>query len=126
MARSGPYVDRPGQDMLIQGLAGLIANTGRGDGPPVPVGAGLADQIGAMNMVYGILSALYWREKTGKGQKIEVNLLAGMLAHLAQEYVAVAQSRRGFRPAQFRHRPSRHAGAVRHLRDHATARSRSR
>jgi crotonobetainyl-CoA:carnitine CoA-transferase CaiB-like acyl-CoA transferase len=86
---SGPYVERPGQDMLIQGLAGLISNTGRGDGAPVPAGAGLADQIGAMNMVYGILSALYYREKTGKGQKIEVNLLAGMIAHLAQEYVAV-------------------------------------
>jgi crotonobetainyl-CoA:carnitine CoA-transferase CaiB-like acyl-CoA transferase len=85
----GPYVDRPGQDMLIQGLAGLASNTGRGDGPPVPAGAGMADQIGAMNMVYGILSALYYREKTGRGQKIEVNLLAGMLAHLAQEYVAV-------------------------------------
>jgi crotonobetainyl-CoA:carnitine CoA-transferase CaiB-like acyl-CoA transferase len=85
----GPYLDRPGQDMLIQGLAGLIANTGRGDAAPVPAGAGLADQIGAMNMVYGILSALYYREKTGKGQKIEVNLLAGMLAHLAQEYVGV-------------------------------------
>jgi crotonobetainyl-CoA:carnitine CoA-transferase CaiB-like acyl-CoA transferase len=85
----GPYVDRPGQDMLIQGLSGLISNTGRGDQAPVPAGAGLADQIGAMNMVYGILSALYYREKTGKGQKIEVNLLAGMLAHLAQEYVAV-------------------------------------
>jgi crotonobetainyl-CoA:carnitine CoA-transferase CaiB-like acyl-CoA transferase len=85
----GPYLDRPGQDMLIQGLAGLVANTGRGDAAPVPAGAGLADQIGAMNMVYGILSALYYREKTGKGQKIEVNLLAGMLAHLAQEYVGV-------------------------------------
>jgi crotonobetainyl-CoA:carnitine CoA-transferase CaiB-like acyl-CoA transferase len=85
----GPYVDRPGQDMLIQGLAGLVANTGRGDMAPVPAGAGLADQIGAMNMVYGILSALYYREKTGKGQKIEVNLLAGMLAHLAQEFVGV-------------------------------------
>lgn len=85
----GPYVDRPGQDMLIQGLTGLASNTGRGDGPPIPAGSGLADQIGAMNMVYGILSALYYREKTGKGQKVEVNLLAGMLAHLAQEYVAV-------------------------------------
>src|SRR5262249_54949234 len=68
---------------------GLSSNAGRGDGAPVPAGAGLADQIGAMNMVYGILSALYFREKTGKGQKIEVNLLAGMLAHLNQEYVAV-------------------------------------
>jgi crotonobetainyl-CoA:carnitine CoA-transferase CaiB-like acyl-CoA transferase len=85
----GPYAERPGQDMLIQGLAGLIDNTGRGDQPPVPAGAGLADQIGAMNMVYGILSALYYREKTGEGQKVEVNLLAGMLAHLGQEYVAV-------------------------------------
>jgi len=85
---SGPYVDRPGQDMLIQGLAGLAAATGRADQPPVPVGAGLADQIGAMNMVYSILSALYYREKTGKGQKIEVNLLAGLLAHLNQEFVS--------------------------------------
>lgn len=85
----GPYVDRPGQDMLIQGLTGLASNTGRADGPPVPAGSGMADQIGAMNMVYGILSALYYRERSGKGQKVEVNLLAGMLAHLAQEYVAV-------------------------------------
>jgi len=85
----GPYVDRPGQDMLIQGLAGLAMNTGRGDGPPIPAGAGLADQIGAMNMVYGILSALIYRGRTGKGQKVEVNLLAGLMAHLNQEYVAV-------------------------------------
>jgi crotonobetainyl-CoA:carnitine CoA-transferase CaiB-like acyl-CoA transferase len=85
----GPYVERPGQDMLIQGLVGVASLTGRGDQAPVPVGSGLSDQVGAMNMVYGILSALYYREKTGKGQKIEVNLLAGMLAHLNQEYVAV-------------------------------------
>ncbi|MBB3931742.1 crotonobetainyl-CoA:carnitine CoA-transferase CaiB-like acyl-CoA transferase [Kaistia hirudinis] len=85
----GPYLERPGQDMLIQGLVGLQTNTGRGDGPPIPAGSGLADQIGAMNMVYGILSALYWREKSGKGQKVEVNLMAGMLAHLGQEYCAV-------------------------------------
>jgi len=86
---SGPYVDRPGQDMLIQSLSGLAAATGRADQPPVPVGAGLADQVGAMNMVYAILSALYYREKTGKGQKIEVNLLAGLMAHLGQEFVSV-------------------------------------
>ncbi len=49
---SGPYVGRPGQDMLLQGLTGLAAATGRRDGPPVPVGAGFADQIGALNIVY--------------------------------------------------------------------------
>ncbi|MHA1549001.1 MAG: CaiB/BaiF CoA transferase family protein [Alphaproteobacteria bacterium] len=86
---SGPYVERPGQDMLIQGLSGMASNTGWRDQPPVPTGAGVADQIGAMNMVYAILSALFYREKSGIGQKIEVNLLAGVLAHLNQEYVAV-------------------------------------
>ena len=71
--------------MLIQGLTGIAASTGRGDGPPVPVGSGFSDQIGAMNMVYGILSALYWRERSGRGQEIKVDLLTGMLAHQGQE-----------------------------------------
>ncbi|WP_246810702.1 CaiB/BaiF CoA-transferase family protein [Ensifer sp. ENS09] len=83
----GPYVDRPGQDMLVQGLTGIMAATGQADAPPTPVGAGFSDQIGAMNMVYGILSALYWREKSGRGQEVQVNLLAGMLAHQNQEMV---------------------------------------
>ncbi len=56
--------------MLIQGVTGIAAATGRGDGPPVPVGSGFSDQVGAMNMVYGILSALYWRERSGRGQEI--------------------------------------------------------
>ncbi|KLK92610.1 carnitine dehydratase [Microvirga vignae] len=82
---SGPYLSRPGQDMLIQGLTGLAAATGRGDGPPVPVGSGFADQIGAMNMVYGILTSLYWRERSGVGQEIKVDLMSGLLAHQGQE-----------------------------------------
>jgi crotonobetainyl-CoA:carnitine CoA-transferase CaiB-like acyl-CoA transferase len=82
---SGPYLARPGQDMLIQGLTGLAAATGRGDGPPVPVGAGFSDQVGAMNIVYGALAALYWRERSGVGQEVKINLLAGMLAHQGQE-----------------------------------------
>jgi crotonobetainyl-CoA:carnitine CoA-transferase CaiB-like acyl-CoA transferase len=82
---SGPYVERPGQDMLIQGLTGIAAATGRADGPPVPVGSGFSDQIGAMNMVYGILTSLYWRERSGRGQEVKVDLLSGMLAHQGQE-----------------------------------------
>ncbi|MEM1285009.1 MAG: CaiB/BaiF CoA-transferase family protein [Pseudomonadota bacterium] len=83
----GPYVNRPGQDMLVQGLTGIMAATGQADQPPTPVGAGFSDQIGAMNMVYGILTALLWREKSGKGQEVKINLLAGMLAHQNQEMV---------------------------------------
>lgn len=92
----GPYVSRPGQDMLIQGLTGAMTNTGRGDQPPVPLGAGLPDQLGAMNMVYGILAALYHREKTGEGQLVKVNLMASMIAHLGQEFAAVLNLNRDF------------------------------
>lgn len=92
----GPYLKRPGQDMLVQGLTGLAAVTGRGDGPPVPVGAGFADQIGAMNMVYGILAALHWRHRTGQGQDIKVNLMAGLMAHQGQEFMSVLNSGRDF------------------------------
>lgn len=94
--QDGPYVDRPGQDMLIQGLTGLAAATGRGDGPPVPVGSGFADQVGAMNMVYGILGALYWRERSGKGQEIQVDLMSGLLAHQGQEMLAALNFERDF------------------------------
>jgi len=93
---SGPYLARPGQDMLIQGLTGIMAATGRGDGPPVPVGSGFSDQIGAMNMVYGILSALYWRERSGEGQEIKVDLLSAMLAHQGQEMLMAMNFQQDF------------------------------
>lgn len=93
---SGPYLARPGQDMLIQGLTGIAAATGRGDGPPVPVGSGFSDQVGAMNMVYGILSALYWRERSGEGQEIKVDLLSAMLAHQGQEMLMAMNFQQDF------------------------------
>lgn len=93
---SGPYWSRPGQDMLIQGLTGIAAATGRGDGPPVPVGSGFSDQVGAMNMVYGILSALYWRERSGLGQEIKVDLLSAMLAHQGQEMLMAMNFEKDF------------------------------
>ena len=93
---SGPYLTRPGQDMLIQGLTGIAAATGRGDGPPVPVGSGFSDQVGAMNMVYGILTALYWRERSGLGQEIKVDLLSAMLAHQGQEMLMAMNFERDF------------------------------
>ncbi len=95
---SGPYLSRPGQDMLIQGLTGIAAATGRGDGPPVPVGSGFSDQIGAMNMVYGILTALYWRRALRRrGQEVKVDLLSGMLAHQGQEMLTAMNFNEDFK-----------------------------
>jgi crotonobetainyl-CoA:carnitine CoA-transferase CaiB-like acyl-CoA transferase len=93
---SGPYLDRPGQDLLVQGLSGLMSVTGRASQSPTPLGVSIADQLGSYHMVYGILAALYHREKTGRGQKIEVDLLRVMLAHQSQEFMATLNTGRSF------------------------------
>jgi len=75
----GPYVDRPGQDVLLQAVSGLSAATGRGGLPPTPVGASIVDQHGATLGALGILAALHGRERTGRGMKVESNLLNAAL-----------------------------------------------
>jgi crotonobetainyl-CoA:carnitine CoA-transferase CaiB-like acyl-CoA transferase len=94
--QDGPYVERPGQDLMIQSLSGLTTLTGRKDAPPTPLGTGIADQLGAYNIVYGLLSALYYRERTGKGQKLEINLYQCLLTHQLQEFAVTLNSGRLF------------------------------
>ena len=86
---SGPYMNKPGQDLLLQGITGLAKNTGRFSYPPTQLGAGIADQLGSLNMVIGILSALHYRNRTGRGQEIKVDLMSALLQHQLQEFVAV-------------------------------------
>ena len=86
---SGPYLNKPGQDLLLQGITGLAKNTGRSSYPPTQLGAGIADQLGSLNMVIGILSALHFRNRTGRGQEIHVDLMSALLQHQLQEFVAV-------------------------------------
>ncbi|MBP1932646.1 CaiB/BaiF CoA transferase family protein [Ammoniphilus resinae] len=71
----GPYQQRPGQDMLLQAMSGLASISGGKDQPPTPVGTAAVDQHGAVLAAFGIVSALLSREKTGKGRKVESNLL---------------------------------------------------
>jgi crotonobetainyl-CoA:carnitine CoA-transferase CaiB-like acyl-CoA transferase len=98
--QDGPYATRPGQDLLLQSLTGLTKVTGRQESPPTPLGTGIADQMGAFNIVYGVLSALYYREKKGIGQKIEVNLFQSLITHQLQEFVLTLNMGRNFdRPA---------------------------
>ena len=83
----GPYVKRPGQDLLIQALSGLAAHTGRASDPPTPIGTSICDAMAAMMVACGILAALQARTHTGKGQKVEVDLLSTALAAQCQEAV---------------------------------------
>jgi len=69
----------PGQDLLIQAMSGLMAATGRAGEPPTPAGAAIVDQHGAALLAMGILAALFHRERTGEGQKIEVTMIQAAL-----------------------------------------------
>jgi crotonobetainyl-CoA:carnitine CoA-transferase CaiB-like acyl-CoA transferase len=85
---SGPYVGRPGQDLLIQGMSGMLAHTGKGDDLPTPAGTSVVDEGTAMVNAMSILAALFYKERTGRGQKIEANLLSTAVAMQCQEAVA--------------------------------------
>lgn len=84
----GPYAARPGQDLLVQAMTGLPHLNGRDADPPIPVGIGIADVAAGLHMVYGTLAALLERDRTGRGQRVDVNLLNSLLALQSQELTA--------------------------------------
>jgi crotonobetainyl-CoA:carnitine CoA-transferase CaiB-like acyl-CoA transferase len=71
----GPYRDKGGLDLIAQGMGGLMHVTGEPDGPPTSVGQPICDLGTGMWGVQGILAALYERERTGQGQKVDCSLL---------------------------------------------------
>ncbi len=88
---SGPWREKPGLDMLVQAMGGLMAVTGEPDGTPILTGAPVVDTIGALLAGQGIVTALLHRERTGQGQRVDVCLLDGlMLAHAARLSIFLA------------------------------------
>jgi crotonobetainyl-CoA:carnitine CoA-transferase CaiB-like acyl-CoA transferase len=76
---SGPYVDRPGQDLLIQALSGLMAITGTEPDGARAVGVSAVDHHGAALLAMGILAALVRRARTGRGGRVDVSLLSSAI-----------------------------------------------
>jgi crotonobetainyl-CoA:carnitine CoA-transferase CaiB-like acyl-CoA transferase len=74
----------PGYDFLVQALGGLMSITGTEEAP-VKVGVALVDVLTAKDATIGILAALRARETTGRGQRVEVNLLSSLLAGLVNQ-----------------------------------------
>jgi crotonobetainyl-CoA:carnitine CoA-transferase CaiB-like acyl-CoA transferase len=83
--QDGPYLTRPGQDLLAQAVAGVLNLQGKADDPPSPVGMGVADLTASFHIVGAILAALYERDRTGLGQRIDINLLNSILGLATQE-----------------------------------------
>jgi len=76
---TGPWVDKPGQDLLAQSLSGLTHLNGNAGQPPLPFGLSVADLTASAHLVQGILAALVRRGTTGRGGHVEVSLLESIL-----------------------------------------------
>ncbi|MDT8902591.1 CaiB/BaiF CoA transferase family protein [Anaeroselena agilis] len=79
---SGPYMEKPAYDVIVQGLGGLMSVTGQEGGEPTRVGASIGDIAAGLFTVNGILMALYSRMITGRGQKVDVAMLDCQIAIL--------------------------------------------
>ena len=77
--KKGPWKHKPGQDLLLQSLSGLVHTSGNEDHDPVPFGIAIADIISGTHLVQGILAALIRRQKKGVGALIEVSLLESLI-----------------------------------------------
>lgn len=82
---SGPYRERPAFDLIIQALSGGMSITGEPDGPPERAGIPIADLAGGMFCAHGIMAALYARERTGEGQRVDVSLLDSQISMLTYD-----------------------------------------
>jgi crotonobetainyl-CoA:carnitine CoA-transferase CaiB-like acyl-CoA transferase len=92
--QDGPYAARPGYDLMAQGAGGIMSVTGEADGPPVKVGVAVNDVMSGLYAAVAILGALRHRDRTGRGQHIDVALLdvqVGWLYNVGLNYLLSGQ-----------------------------------
>jgi crotonobetainyl-CoA:carnitine CoA-transferase CaiB-like acyl-CoA transferase len=92
----GPYATRPGQDLLIQSLSGLAAYGGRREDPPTPSGSSIVDASTALLLAFSAMTGLFHRQRTGEGQRIDVDLFSTAIALQCQELSAFMNMPGGF------------------------------
>jgi crotonobetainyl-CoA:carnitine CoA-transferase CaiB-like acyl-CoA transferase len=80
--QDGPYRDRAALDLILQAESGMISTTGEPDGHGVRCGVSIADMTAGMYAAFGIMLALRVKERTGRGQAIDVSMLEGQLSLL--------------------------------------------
>ena len=92
--REGPYAERPGYDYMAQALGGIMSVTGEPTGEPMKYGVAIGDLTTAMTGCSAVLGALHQRDRTGRGQRVDISLLetvVGWLIHLATDYFATGE-----------------------------------
>lgn len=86
------YATKPAYDMVAQAFSGLMSITGPEAGPPVRVGSSVGDIIAGHQCAIAILSALWYRERTGKGQKVDMSMVDGLVYALENAIVRYTAS----------------------------------
>lgn len=87
---TGPFRHLPGYDYIIQGMSGLMSITGNEESGPLKIGVAMVDILTGLYAAISIEAALYEREKSGQGQKIDMSLMdtaVGSLANVASNYL---------------------------------------
>ena len=80
--QTGPYASRGGIDIVAQAMSGFMSITGEAGGRPMRAGASLGDTLGGTYLAMGVLSALYERERSGKGQRLDVSMVESVVYNL--------------------------------------------
>lgn len=83
--QTGPYAARPGYDFLVQGMGGAMSVTGAVDGEPQKMGVAFADIFTGLYGVIGIQAALAERDRSGRGQQVDLSLLDSMVGVMANQ-----------------------------------------
>lgn len=78
----GPYMSRPGYDIIGQAMGGLMSTTGWSDSGPTRTGTAMGDVLGGLSVTIGILAALKNKDVTGRGQKVDVSLVDSVVSSL--------------------------------------------
>ena len=95
----GPMADLPASELAVQAMAGLTRHLGVKNGPPVRQGFDMASVATGIAATQAILAALYWRMRSGEGQRVEVSMLASALAINQWDIVAESETVERNRPS---------------------------
>jgi len=82
---TGPRSHEPGYDAVMQAQGGLMSITGAADGPPFRLGVAIADIVSGMFAAHGVTLALFARERTGRGQAVDIGMLDSVAALLTYQ-----------------------------------------
>lgn len=85
--QTGPMAHRPGIDLMVQAISGLMSQTGPADGPAYKAGGPVADIVGGFSAVMSIMASLMERRETGKGRYIDIAMLDALMMVLNQQIV---------------------------------------